>query len=468
MIKGFHSFSRRLTRRIVFALALALIVINTSIYYLTDKAMDVMIDNTFMNLLEVESQTLRMLLRDVETASKNSVDEVQYWIESPEKIMNALGEELEINPKIKGFFAAFEPDYFPEKGRWFEPYAVWHKGKIEIKQMGSASHDYLKSEWYQNGFNAEIGYWSEPYLDKDGARELLCTYARPFFDKQGRRVGVFGADISLNWLHYKLRKLDAKININLIGLNQEQLKSEGSYCFIIGKDGAYISHPDKSRILRKNFFNEVKLTSDTLDDRLAREMVSGTEGFEEVSYNGKAAYVFYAPVKHTSWTMGFFVPEAAMRAHAYFFSMLILTVMALGLLVVYVVCRFTIHHSTKPLTFLAKSADEVAKGNFNAPLPDLHSHDEIHQLRDSFGNMQQSLALYIEKLKTTVAEKASIESELSIANGIQMSMLPSTFPERGDVSIYGSLKPAKAVGGDLFDFFIRDGNDPVPLYRRSE
>ena len=27
---------------------------------------------------------------------------------------------------------------------------------------------------------------------------------------------------------------------------------------------------------------------------------------------------------------------------------------------------------------------------------------------------------------------------------------------RDDISIYGTLKPAKAVGGDLFDFFIRD------------
>jgi len=40
-----------------------------------------------------------------------------------------------------------------------------------------------------------------------------------------------------------------------------------------------------------------------------------------------------------------------------------------------------------------------------------------------------------------------------------MSMLPKTFPpypERKDIDIYGSLTPAKGVGGDLFDFHIRD------------
>ncbi|MBO7661294.1 MAG: serine/threonine-protein phosphatase, partial [Bacteroidaceae bacterium] len=46
-----------------------------------------------------------------------------------------------------------------------------------------------------------------------------------------------------------------------------------------------------------------------------------------------------------------------------------------------------------------------------------------------------------------------------MAQNIQMSMLPKTYPpypERNDIEIYGSLTPAKGVGGDLYDFFIRD------------
>ncbi|MBR1447959.1 MAG: SpoIIE family protein phosphatase, partial [Prevotella sp.] len=45
------------------------------------------------------------------------------------------------------------------------------------------------------------------------------------------------------------------------------------------------------------------------------------------------------------------------------------------------------------------------------------------------------------------------------ARAIQMAMLPKTFPPFPDcdeVSIYGQLTPAKAVGGDLYDFYIRD------------
>ena len=52
-----------------------------------------------------------------------------------------------------------------------------------------------------------------------------------------------------------------------------------------------------------------------------------------------------------------------------------------------------------------------------------------------------------------------IESELSIARQIQMAMLPTRFPPFPDVpnlSAYGLVEPAKEVGGDLFDFYLRD------------
>lgn len=155
MSKRFHSFHHRLTRRIVIALALTLIIINASIYYLSDYAMTNMLENTFRNLLEVESQSLRTLLTTVESSSRNSIDDVEYWIDNPDEILNVLADELQMNPNIKAFAVAFEPNYFQEKGRWFEPYATWRDGKIEKTQIGSASHDYFNTEWYQNGIRAK-------------------------------------------------------------------------------------------------------------------------------------------------------------------------------------------------------------------------------------------------------------------------------------------------------------------------
>ena len=51
-----------------------------------------------------------------------------------------------------------------------------------------------------------------------------------------------------------------------------------------------------------------------------------------------------------------------------------------------------------------------------------------------------------------------IEGELEVAQTIQMAMLPKVFPpflDRLDLNIFGMVEPAKEVGGDLYDFYVR-------------
>ena len=58
---------------------------------------------------------------------------------------------------------------------------------------------------------------------------------------------------------------------------------------------------------------------------------------------------------------------------------------------------------------------------------------------------------------TTTNER--MENELHIAREIQMALIPKTFPpfpDRTDLDFAASIVPAKEVGGDLYDFFIRD------------
>ncbi len=63
------------------------------------------------------------------------------------------------------------------------------------------------------------------------------------------------------------------------------------------------------------------------------------------------------------------------------------------------------------------------------------------------------------KYKAINEKKERMESELQIGRDIQLSMIPHTFPpfpERKDLDMSACLVPAKEVGGDLFDFYIRD------------
>ncbi len=86
-------------------------------------------------------------------------------------------------------------------------------------------------------------------------------------------------------------------------------------------------------------------------------------------------------------------------------------------------------------------------------------HNEIGRLSEDVSNLALSIDDYTEQIATISAEKERIGAELSVANRIQTSMLPSTFPpfpDRAEFDIFASMEPAKEVGGDFYDFFLID------------
>ena len=63
------------------------------------------------------------------------------------------------------------------------------------------------------------------------------------------------------------------------------------------------------------------------------------------------------------------------------------------------------------------------------------------------------------QLIRSTEQNERMESELNIARNIQMAMLPTRFPPFPDfpnLNAYGMVLPAKEVGGDLFDFYVRE------------
>ena len=62
------------------------------------------------------------------------------------------------------------------------------------------------------------------------------------------------------------------------------------------------------------------------------------------------------------------------------------------------------------------------------------------------------------KLIASTQKNQRMESELMIASAIQTAMLPKIFPpfvDRSDLNLYGMVDPAKEIGGDLYDFYVR-------------
>ena len=68
----------------------------------------------------------------------------------------------------------------------------------------------------------------------------------------------------------------------------------------------------------------------------------------------------------------------------------------------------------------------------------------------------EQLKVAYDQLEETTAVKERMESELRIARNIQMSMVPSVFPDVEGIDMYASMTPAKEVGGDLYNYLLLD------------
>jgi len=419
--------------------------------------------------IEIANQHINSVLVAIEVAVENTVPEVFENLDNPDKCYSVVRQLLEQNTSIIGSAIAFEPNYYPQKGELFSPYAYRTlDDSIAMKQLGTSEYEYHYMDWYLIPKLLKKSYWSEPYYDSGGGEQMMTTYSRPLYDKDGNMFAIFTADVSLNWLTELVRKSDISLNSKLlrreiddsahVTLNYEFLSTH-AYSFIIGRGASYITHPLSERILSDTYFLYSLESEDSIDAQIGYDMVDGLSGMREIYRDGIDFLICYAPIERTGWSMATVMPASIIYGRTQMLVFQFIIVMVAGLIALFFICNSVVKRITQPLVRFADSADEVSEGNLNATLPDVRTCDEMARLSQSFSLMQTSLKKQMEELRLSTASKAAIESELKIASGIQMAMLPKIFPpypDRDDIDIYGQLTPAKAVGGDLFDFYIRD------------
>ena len=67
----------------------------------------------------------------------------------PDSIMSFSRRILELNPDVDGCSISFEPNYFPDQGKYFSVYSSNEDGHIETEQEGSNDYDYFMMTWYK-------------------------------------------------------------------------------------------------------------------------------------------------------------------------------------------------------------------------------------------------------------------------------------------------------------------------------
>ena len=412
-----YSLSTRLSLGIVLFASLIFLVALGFLFIESRKAIHQEAINRATQILDNTTERVNTILTKVEVATNNTD-----WL--------------------------FEPYFFKEKGRFFSAYSVRRSDGILTMQEGNESFEYFVMDWYQLPKLLGRPCWTEPFIDNSNgdlsSSVRIISYCKPLKDSHGEYVGTISVDLSLDWLSNTISAVKPYPN---------------SYSIMIGQSGTYFVHPDTTKLFYQSIYTETLLKPDTAITNLGHAMQNGEEGMRQMVVDGKDCYVFYKPLGTTGWSVAIVCTESDIFGGYFQLLKIVIGIIILGLIIMLFVFSRIIKRVLNPLKQLAHGAETIASGHFDATLPPTQRKDEIGQLSQSFSNMQHSLTNYIEELKETTASKALIEGELQTASNIQQSMLPKIFPaypDRDDIDIYGRLRPAKEVGGDLFDFFIRD------------
>ena len=235
-IRGFwerlkNVLKRHLGLTAIIAAAILLEMTSSVMNYVNHSIMQ----DTMEDLVEQEMNSIFYRIRNqlgkVEVTLDNMAWVVKEDLAKSDSMYVITRSMVENNPAILGGTISFIPNYYPERGYWFEPYAVRKSdGTIETIQLGSADHDYTKSEFFTVPIAKGSGHWSEPYLDADGAKTMVTTYGSPVRDYNGKIVAVVDADISLDWLEQLMA--DEKVY-----KSTERFLVTGSHHLIAGKEG---------------------------------------------------------------------------------------------------------------------------------------------------------------------------------------------------------------------------------------
>lgn len=393
------------------------------------------------SLLDNMILKIEQKLTDVENSVINTLPKIKQNKQLPHTLRKIVEEMVLSNTSMKGGGIAFVPYHYPTEGEYFMEYIYLDTlNNVCRKRLGGEEYDYFKKEWYMEAKQLKCGIWTEPYYDVGGGDALMTTYALPLMNDEGEVYAVLTADFSLKNF--------------MIDIDRFKPYSD-SYSFLLSRKGTYMTHRAKSSILSETFFSPTEKYSNKKLELLGKEMQQGKTGTLRMKIENADVLAFYASIPSVGWSICnicFYKTIMGDLASAEFIMILIFLT---GIVVLFICISWLVKHEMKPLEQFAIVAHRIASGNFDYPLPNIKSADEISTLRDSFVFMQHSLTNYIEELKVSTAANERIKNELDIASLIQTGMLLKTFPaypERQEFDLYATLISAREVGGDLYDF----------------
>lgn len=378
----------------ILGVALLVELISAAQYYYTKSILEEELETRAASEIVTKAILVKGMLNTTEGVLNSHVDDLKQLIKEPQEIGDALESIVEANPYFNGLGLAFKPGYYDDEDDLFEPWAFNINNEIKVMKdiAKRGGHDYTTLNFYTQPMATGKPYWSDPYIDYDVTKKFITTYSIPLRDSRDSIAAVAGIDLSLSWLSDTLN-------------NRHIYPS--SFCLLLTDDGKLISQPASNHPRHCDFDDAIRLINDsTAHRRVVTNTKINVIEFKSEK-DGEDACVFFHHMKgnpHWQVAVVCYDNEVFGQLDKMRFRILLLMILGFALLG-YIIYRF-------------------------------------------FKNNNQ--------LIRSETDRQRIEGELQVAQRIQSEMLPHASIDHSNIDIASALVAAREVGGDIYDYFIRD------------
>ena len=349
---------------------------------------------------------------------------------------------LEANPATVGGLVALEPGVLADRAPLAQYVGIAARG-VPDRDLLADGYDLAGREWYQRTLQATSPWWSEPYFNETAGGRYMTTLNLPLRDREGRRIGMVSLDVPVQALSSSLESL------RMVA---------GQRTALFAPEGTIAVHPERGIAFAHDLPGYIASAGrdDLSPMEAARAHYRALQFTHADARSGAVRYSVLQPVGESGWTLQVSMGRDAMLASLDSAMRMLGLIGALVALLAALAVLGLARRITVPLTELTTSAGHFANGEFDWPVPHDTRGDEVGVMARALERARDSIRLQLDQIGRYAAEQQKLQSELDIAHGIQMSMLPHDRDfDSGErrYRLQARLEPAKAVGGDFHGHF---------------
>ncbi len=346
-------------------------------------------------------------------------------------------------------------------GIWFLPYKIDKSKKyvcfyayrnkdnkiIIDEKFSSEEYDYPNQEWYKSIISQITPerniVWTRPYYENLGSYSTMVTAGTGIY-VDGELIGIATVDWKIDPVIEELSKIKPMEKTFSMYKRGNEIKN--SFALFANEDEDYIIATNDP------YLDGEKLIGHSLKEIPWYTSFDKLYSTTYIKYHGQK-YVPFARRINNGMILIICIPQKEMFKYVNeFYLLMIIVMLLLGLIIPTLLYLSMNRYIINPIDKLTEIANKISKGE-DIQIK-LEKPEEFAQLASTYDKMTNHI-------KAITKEKAKMSSELSIANIIQSSSLPSVFPpypDKKEFDIFASMEPAKEVGGDFYDFYFVDEN----------